>query len=101
VEEDWIGEDADRFLRDAGREVSFLETAAYYFIAVTVTRDRDHPLGRALGDLPVRFPSASGQGGSRRVPFAAGHGRHIGGMHHFDLLHRPAVYEQLLRWLAA
>jgi pimeloyl-ACP methyl ester carboxylesterase len=100
VDEDWIGEDADGFLRDAGQEVPFLETAAYYFIAVTVTRDSDHPLGRALGDLLVRFPSASGQDGARRVPFAAGYGRHIGGMHHFDLLHRPGVYEQLVRWLS-
>ena len=96
-----MGEDSDVFLRDAGREVPFLETAAYYFVAVTVTRDRDHPLGRALGDLLVRFPSASGQGRTRRAPFAAGSGRHLGGMHHFDLLHRPAVYEQLRHWLDA
>lgn len=100
VDEDWMGDDTGAFLRDAGREVPFLETAAYYFIAVTVTRDRDHPLGRALGDMLVRFPSASGQGGARRLPFAAGRGRHVGGMHHFDLLHRPAVYDQLRRWLA-
>lgn len=99
VDEDWMGEFSDAFLSDAGREVPFLETAAYYFIAVTVTRDRDHPLGRALGDLLVLYPSASGRGRTRRVPFGVGRGRHLGGMHHFDLLHRPAVYEQLRRWL--
>jgi len=64
---------------------------------VTVTRDRDHPLGRVLGDLLVRFPSASGKGRTRRVAFAAERGRHVGGMHHFDPLHRPAVYQQLRR----
>jgi pimeloyl-ACP methyl ester carboxylesterase len=99
VDEDWLGRDADTFLRDACREVPFLETAAYYFVAVTVTEDREHPLGRALGDLLVRFPSASGQGRTRRVPFEAGRGRHIGRMHHLDLLHRREVYEQLRRWL--
>lgn len=101
MDEDQMGEDDVRFLREAGREVPFLETAAYYFIAATVVPDPDHPLSRALGDLLVRFPSASGQGRTRRVPFPAGHGRHVGGMHHFDLLRRPVVYEQLRRWLAA
>jgi hypothetical protein len=66
---------------------------------VTVTEDPEHPLGRALGDLLVLFPSASGRGRTRRVPFEAGHGRHIGRMHHLDLLHRGEVYEQLRYWL--
>jgi pimeloyl-ACP methyl ester carboxylesterase len=95
VDEDWLGRDPDAFLEDTCREVPFLEGAAYSFVGVTVTRDAQHPLGRLVGDLLVRLPSASGQGRRRRVPFEVGRGRHLGGLTHLDLLRRREVYEQL------
>lgn len=100
VDEDWIGRDVDAFMKNTCSEVPFLDTAAYYFIGVTVTSDPDHPLGRLLGDLVVRFPSASGRGGVRRIPFEVGRVHHLGGLHHFDMLHRRAVYQQLRSRLA-
>jgi hypothetical protein len=100
VEQDWRDCDPDEFLRDRCTEVPFLPHAAYYFIGTTVTAQRDHPLARIIGDLFVQFPSASGTGRRRRIPFEPDNGRHLGGLHHFDLLNHPDVYHQIRTWLA-
>ncbi|HEX8856323.1 MAG TPA: alpha/beta hydrolase [Thermoleophilaceae bacterium] len=100
VEEDWCDCDPDEFLRDRCREVPFLPTATYCFIGATVTRDKDTRLASVVGDLLVQFPSASGQGKRRRIPFEIDNGLHLGGVNHFQLLNHPAVYEQLRAWLA-
>jgi hypothetical protein len=99
VEADWRDADPDEFLRDRCTEVPFLPHAGYYFIGATLTADPDHPLGRAIGDLFVQLPSASGTGRRRKIPFAVDKGRHLGGLHHFDLLNHPDVYDQLHKWL--
>ncbi len=93
------GADPDGYLADRRREVPFLPGATYCFIAATVTRDRDHPLGRVIGDLLVTYPSASGSDGHRTIPFELDHGAHVGGITHFDLLNHPTVYAHLRRWL--
>ena len=100
VEDDWRDHDPDELLRDRCTEVSFLERPTYYFVGATLTRDHRHPVASAIGDLLVPYPSASGQGHRRSVAFDAECGRHIGGLHHFDLLRHSAVYEQLRAWLA-
>jgi pimeloyl-ACP methyl ester carboxylesterase len=101
VDEDWMGRDVDAFLEDACREIPVLDTAAYTFIGATVTTDPEHPLGHLLGDLLVRLPSASGRAGRRSMTFESGDRHHVGGLHHLDLLHSPAVYEQIRRRLQA
>jgi hypothetical protein len=100
AEEDWRHLDPDALLQDRCIDVAFLPHATHYFIATTVTADRDHPFGKIVGDLFVRPPSASGQGRRRRIPFEPGNGRHLGGLHHFDLLNHPVVYRQIRSWLA-
>jgi pimeloyl-ACP methyl ester carboxylesterase len=100
VEEDWRDADPDELLRDRCTEVPFLPHAAHYFIGATVTRSRDNPFATVVGDLFVRFPSASGSGRLRHIPFESDNGRHLGGLHHFDLLNHPEVHEQLCAWLA-
>jgi pimeloyl-ACP methyl ester carboxylesterase len=100
VEEDWCDCDADEFLRDRCHEVPFVETATYYFVGATLSRGPDHRIGSLVGDLLVRYPSASGQGRRRRIPFEIDNGRHLGGLNHFQLLNHPAVYELLRGWLA-
>ena len=97
VEEDWCDCDPDEFLRDRCNEVPFLDCATYCFVGATVTRDQNHPIGSMLGDLLVRFPSASGRGRHRRIPFEIGH--HVGGAHHLQLFKHPAVYDQIRAWL--
>jgi pimeloyl-ACP methyl ester carboxylesterase len=100
IEDDWRDHDPDELLRDRCTDVPFLEQATYYFIGVTLTHDHQHPVASALGDLLVNYPSASGQGRRRNIPFEVDCGRHIGGLHHFDLLTHPTVYEQLHTWIA-
>ncbi len=99
VEEDWRDCDPDEFLRHRCQEVPFLPTATYYFIGATLTR-RPDGLGGLIGDLLVHYPSASGQGRNRRIPFEVDHGRHLGGAHHLQLLNDPEVYAQIRDWLA-
>jgi pimeloyl-ACP methyl ester carboxylesterase len=99
IEEDWCDCDPDEFLTDRCNEVPFLPTAAYYFVGATITRDSSSPVGRVVGDLLVQFPSASGNGPKRRLPFEIDHGRHVGGLNHLQLLNHPAVYGQIRDWL--
>jgi pimeloyl-ACP methyl ester carboxylesterase len=96
AEEDWCDCDADEFMRDRCTEVPFLECATYYFVGATLSRNP----GSLMGDLLVRYPSASGSGRRRRIPFEVDHGMHLGGANHFQLLNHPAVYDQIVSWLA-
>ncbi len=95
AEEDWCDCDPDEFLKDRCHEVAFRETAIYYFIGATLSRSRDS----LVGDLLVRFPSASGSGRRRRLPFEVDNGRHFTGMNHFQLLNDPGVYDQIAAWI--
>ena len=97
VDADWAGRDPDALRAAACAEVPLLEGATHCFVAATVTRDRDHPVGRLIGDWLVLAPSASGRG---RVPFDPAYGLHVGGAHHLALLDHPAVYAKLREWLA-
>jgi pimeloyl-ACP methyl ester carboxylesterase len=101
VEADWCDCDPDEFLRDRCQDVPFVETATYCFVGATLSAAEDGALGRLVGDLLVRYPSASGSGRRRRIPFEIDNGMYLGGATHFDLLNHPSVYEQLQRWLAA
>jgi pimeloyl-ACP methyl ester carboxylesterase len=98
AESDWRGHDPDELLHDRCGDVPFLPGATYCFIGATVS---PAPVGRALGDLLVRLPSASGRGraGRRSIPFEAANGRRLEGLTHFDLLNHPAVYDQIAAWM--
>jgi pimeloyl-ACP methyl ester carboxylesterase len=101
VDEDWRDRDRDALRVAACREVPLLEGAAHHFVSATVTRSREHPLGRMVGDVLVLVPSASGESKTRRVGFRAEDGHHVGGAHHLALLNHPTVYEKLRGWLSA
>ena len=98
--DEYHGDDPDEYLAHRRREVPFLPGATYCFVGATITRDRHHPIGHLVGDLMVRYPSASGSSQRRNIPFELEHGAHVGGLHHFDLLNHPTVYEHLRRWLS-
>jgi pimeloyl-ACP methyl ester carboxylesterase len=100
VDEDWRDCDPDALAAVACREVPLLEGATHCFVAATITRNARHPVGRLLGDWLVLEPSASGRSRTRRIPFDAEYGMHLGGVHHIALLNHPAVYERLRGWLA-
>jgi len=100
LEDDWRAADVAALPRDSCTDVPFLPRADHYFIGATVGGRRDDPLAAVIGDLFVPFGSAAGQGDRRRLPFPSGNGRHLGGLHHFDLLNHPAVHDQVCAWLA-
>jgi pimeloyl-ACP methyl ester carboxylesterase len=101
VDEDWHGRDPEALRAVACAEVPLLEGVTHCFVAATLTRSPRHPIGRLIGDLLVLAPSASGRSRSRRIPFEAEHGMHLGGATHFALLNHPEVYERLKAWLSA
>jgi pimeloyl-ACP methyl ester carboxylesterase len=101
VDEEWAGKDPDEVFADARRNVPLVDGVGYYFLAATISRDRDHPVGKLLGDLLVRLPSASGEAPepARRVRFSSG--AVFTGMSHACIVNHPDVYEVLRDLLAA
>jgi pimeloyl-ACP methyl ester carboxylesterase len=101
IDEDWLDQDPDAYLRNTGREIPFLESANHYFVCATLSREPHAPVGRMIGDLLVMRASAWGhRGKGQRMRFPVEHYSHVGGANHFDLLNHPAIYEQIRRWLA-
>jgi pimeloyl-ACP methyl ester carboxylesterase len=88
VEEDWDGCDADRCLENHRHEIDFLPHANHYAISASVSGAS----ARLVGDLFVHPASARG-----RLPIDQI--RHLAGLHHFDLLNHPRVYEAMRSWL--
>jgi pimeloyl-ACP methyl ester carboxylesterase len=101
VDEDWRDRDRDALKAAALAEVPLLENATHCFVAATITRDANHPVGRLLGDILVLSSSASGRSRTRRLDFKDEDGLQLGGANHFVLLNHPKVYAQLRKWLAA
>jgi pimeloyl-ACP methyl ester carboxylesterase len=102
VDECWLDQDCDAFLRDTSREIPFLPTARHYFICATLSRESGAPVGRIIGDLLVLQPSAwAHEGRGKRMRFPIEHYHHLGGASHFDLLNHPAIYAQMRRCLAS
>ncbi len=100
IDEEWAGQDPDQVFADARRNVPLVDGVGYYFLAATISRDPEHPLGQLLGDLMVRLPSASGQHPehARRIHFSDG--RVFPGMDHIHIANHPKVYEALRDLLA-
>jgi pimeloyl-ACP methyl ester carboxylesterase len=96
-EEDWQSADPDAMLRDHCGDVPFLPHARYHFVATSAAPTA---VGKLVGDYLVRPASAAGRGRSRQVPFADEDGLVLTGLHHFDLLNHPRIYERLHEWLA-
>jgi pimeloyl-ACP methyl ester carboxylesterase len=99
VDADWRECDPDALRARVCQEVPLLEGATHCFVAATLMRSEHHPVSRLLGDVLVLSPSASGRSRSRRIPFEAEYGMHLGPANHLALLNHPVVYERLRDWL--
>jgi len=77
-----------------------LDGAEHYFVGATIGARHDTPVAKILGDALVPFASASGTNETRTLGLDLDRGRHLGGLHHFDLLNHPRVYAVLREWLA-
>jgi pimeloyl-ACP methyl ester carboxylesterase len=49
VDECWLDQDCDTFLRNTSRAIPFLPTARHYFICATLSREPDAAVGRTIG----------------------------------------------------
>jgi len=98
--DDWVDVvDPDAWRPEPSECAPLLEGAEHNYIGVTLSRDQDRVIARTIGDAFVTFPSASGKGARRELPLDADQGRHLGRLHHFDLLNHPRVWIQLRDWL--
>jgi triacylglycerol lipase len=90
VDDAWL--EADHEAEGSAREhaVPLLDGVAYYFLSATLTRDPEHPLGKLIGDVLVRVPSASGPASSEQA-FGI-ETRCFGGIAHHQLQNHPDVY---------
>ncbi len=100
LEEHWAGRDPDALWQDSVEHVDELAHATHFCVSSNLGSREDHLLGRLLGDVLVPRESAAGSGHARRPPLRFDGVRHFPGLCHFDLLNHPAVYTQLLAWLA-
>jgi pimeloyl-ACP methyl ester carboxylesterase len=98
---DWADiRDPDAWRQEPAECAPLLESAEHFYVGATLTRDQDHVVARMIGDALVTFPSASGSGPRRQLALDVDRGRHLGGLHHFDLLNHPRVWAVLCEWLA-
>jgi pimeloyl-ACP methyl ester carboxylesterase len=95
LERDWGEVSPDQGHIDTCTNVPLLPTARHYAISATVTRDVHHPMGKLVGDLMVLPGSATGQGPKRSIPFEVHDQFRLGGLHHFNMLSHPAIYQQI------
>ena len=96
VLDDWAACDPDGCMHNHRRDVPLLPGASHYAIGAAVSADPESPLGAVVGDLLVQPASAHGRHGRRQhIPFPVGQTRGLGGLHHFDLLNHPDVWEAI------
>ncbi len=102
LDDDWLGKDPDAWPSEPGRQGSFVAHAAYYFVAACISEDPDHPMGKLVGDLMVRLPSAARPGWheSHEIHVAGDRSMVVGSTSHLRLANHPEVYEQIRRWCA-
>jgi pimeloyl-ACP methyl ester carboxylesterase len=86
-----IGDTPDAHLSDAAQ----LPYVQHHFVAGVVTSNPTHPVGAVVGDLMVR-PASS----TRAPTLEPTNVAVLGGVNHFDLLHEPAVIDQVMGWLS-
>jgi pimeloyl-ACP methyl ester carboxylesterase len=98
--DDWAEvEDLDAWREEPRECAPLIDTATHYYIGATIGRRTDTVAARVLGDAFVPWSSASGMGARRGLALDVDRGRHLGGLHHFDLLNHPRVFAVLRDWL--
>jgi pimeloyl-ACP methyl ester carboxylesterase len=100
LDEDWQDHRPHQPRPDTRKMVPLLPDIEYYFVAATMGRDRDDPLGHALGDLLVRLDSAIGSHSSdlKKLHIDPKNCRIFHEKNHFDLLDDERVHRQIVDW---
>jgi pimeloyl-ACP methyl ester carboxylesterase len=99
--DEWADVDFDAWLPEPETCAPLLPEAEHYYIGVTLTSSHEHVAAKVFGDALVTWPSASGNNGRRDLALEIDRGRHLGRLHHFDLLNHPRVWAVLRDWLVS
>lgn len=101
LDEDWEGCDRFAYSDDQRRPVPLPTGVRCYAIAGTTATETAGPRHDLPGDGIVPVNSALGRHHERgrSLHFAKSQQRIGYGMNHWDLLNKPAVYDQIVRWL--
>jgi pimeloyl-ACP methyl ester carboxylesterase len=100
VEADWTDRDLDALTPGNHTHVPLLDGARHFVVLATLSRNPSGRVADLLGDLLVPPRSATGDTGEDdRLAFPPDHVHRLGGLHHFDLLNHPRVYEAMRSWL--
>jgi pimeloyl-ACP methyl ester carboxylesterase len=100
VDADWTDRDLDALGPADHTHVPLHDGARHFVVLVTLSRNPSGRFADLLGDLLVPPRSATGDtGGDDRLAFPPDNVHRLGGLHHFDLLNHPRIYEQIRRWL--
>jgi pimeloyl-ACP methyl ester carboxylesterase len=99
LDDEWTDRDPDAVLKDSRQSLPIVDGVGYFFIAATLTKDPDHPLGRMVGDILVRVPSAAGRhkDPARSIPFSSA--SVFPGMDHLHMANHPDVYAAIREFL--
>ena len=100
LDEDWQDCHPHQPRRDNRRAVPLMPEVDYYFVAATVGRNLDDPLGHALGDMLVRLDSAVGSHKKQHKTLAVNleNCKVFHEKNHFDLLNDERVHHQVIDW---
>jgi pimeloyl-ACP methyl ester carboxylesterase len=100
TDEEWRDRDPDALLADHRLNLPLLDSVGNFFIAATLAKDPDHPMGRLIGDILVRVPSASGRhrDPDRSIPFSSA--AVFPGMDHLHMANHPDVYQAIREFLS-
>ena len=94
--DDWAACDPGGCQHNHRRDVPLLPGVSHYAVSAVISANPESPLGTLVGDLLVQPASAHGRRGPRQhIPFSVEMSRRHGGMHHFDLLNHPDVWESM------
>ncbi|GCD90856.1 alpha/beta hydrolase [Nocardioides sp. LS1] len=97
---DWRSTGVHDLVAGLAEDVPPLPHARYRLVAATVTTSARHPVGRYVGDLLVRPPSAYGRDRFGAELFPGADVLHVGRTDHFGLLNHPDIHRALAEWLA-
>jgi hypothetical protein len=102
LDSDWQGQDRFHSQPDRRQPVPLPKNVACFAVAATTAAHRSKLADRLLGDGLVPLRSALGQhhDAAQQLEFAPQRQRIVYRTNHLQLLHSPAVTQQLLDWLA-
>lgn len=96
---DWRSAGVHDLVVGLAEDVPPLPRARYRLVSATLTTSPAHPVGRVVGDLLVRVPSAYGRDRRGAELFPGAEVLHVGRADHLDLLNHPRVERALRDWL--